>query len=282
MPTASPRTAAILLFAAQVSVVTGRKQKPTPMSLQAPEPLIGTTTMLAAAAAAVAIVFILVLSKLRTTKLFTKKAPPPAGPKPQCSIIFNATDESLNAVWHMSDAAATTKDDERILATCTPTVKVANHKLTHNYGRMELVRGVSQPKTYQSGWLQFLNVAKKHQATVAHAADVPGRDVGLFAVTADSLVRRCLAGSTLELADAVAVAVAPAATAKTDFSMKYFDVAQFETLGNRLGVAESYEEGRSPGTRPAKSPDGKAPLTRRASTRTDMKVLVTPSAKEAM
>lgn len=89
----------------------------------------------------------------------------------------------------------------------------------------------------------------------------------LAALDADSLVIRCRPGGALRLSDAQAVAVVPGTS--RELEMKYFDLAQFELLGNRIGAAESFEDGRLPGTRPATSP-ANGGLVRRASTRTDL------------
>ena len=70
-----------------------------------------------------------------------------------------------------------------------------------------------------------------------------------------------------------------------NFDMKFFDTEQFKLLGNRLGAAESFEEGRSPGARPVKSPSAKSPSKKlaRAASRSDMPIVqVTMPTKQAM
>lgn len=207
-----------------------------------------------------------------------KMTPPPSPPSPhKCTLVFCTTAECLTAVWHMADKEATARADEMVLASFRPKVPVAAHKLSHNCGRVEMVRGVSNVKTFYFGWAQFLSFAHKAgRASVAFEADVPGRAVLLAAINGDSLVLRCKPGSTLDLSDALCVAVVPGAS--HDFDVKHFEIDQFLVHANRVGAGESFEEGRSPGTKsPAKSP------VRRASTRTDMLcVQGTPTTKEVI
>lgn len=208
----------------------------------------------------------------------------PSGGKVTCSLVFSSVDENMTAVWHMTGESAITREDERVLARFVPTVPVAPHKLTHNCGRTEVVRAVSQNKVFHFGWVQYLTLALKHgHATVHFEEDVPKRAVLLTALDSESRVIRCRAGATLDLTEGVAVAVVPSAS--KDFDMKFFDTEQFKLLGNRLGAAESFEEGRSPGARPVKSPSAKSPSKKlaRAASRSDMPIVqVTMPTKQAM
>ena len=199
----------------------------------------------------------------------------PSGPKPTCSLVFNKLDECLHAVWHMSDLTATANENETVLATFTPTVPVSQYKMTHNCGRSELARGVSTPKSFYSGWLQFVTLAyKTGAAPVKFAQQVPGRGVLLSAVDSESLVRKCSCGGTLSLKDVEAAAVTNAAA--TEFNVKYFDRTQFELLGGQLGCAINFTEA------PGMKPGVKSPI-RRQSTRSDMVTVErTSSFKEAM
>ena len=196
-------------------------------------------------------------------------------PKATCSLVFCSTDENMTAVWHMSDRAATTRDDECVLARFVPTVPVSSHKLTHNCGRNELVRAVSQNKVFHFGWVQFLQLALKHgRATVSFQDDVPKRAVLLAAVNTDSRVLRCRKGATLNLTTSVAVASVPSMS--KDFDMGFFDCVQFELLGNRLGAADSFEVGAK------NSPVTKSKLAR-GSSRSDMPMVQkTMSTKQSM
>ena len=226
-----------------------------------------------------AMVMTIVLLTLYLGRQLMKVSVEASGPAQQCSLLFCSTDKCMSTVWHMSDAPATTRASETVLAWMTPTTPVAAYKLQHNRGRTEIVRGVSQNKVFYHGWVQYLTLVHKHGDTTVHfEADVPGRAVLLAAVNIDSVVLRCRPGASLDLSDAQGIAVVPGPS--MDFDMTHFDVEQFELLGNRLGAAESFADGRSPGTRSFKSP---STSLRRASTRSDMPVVqVTYSTDQAM
>lgn len=216
-----------------------------------PEPLVTNEMMVSGGAALAVLVLGYLLMKMKTNR-----------PKPTCSLVFNTLDECLHAVWHMSDLVATANENETVLATFTPTIPVSAYKMTHNCGRSEIARGVSTPKSFYTGWMQFITVAyKTGAAPVNFSQDAPNRGVLLSAVNGESLVRKCSCGQTLSLKDVEAVAVTGAGT--TGFDVKYFDRTQFELLGNTLGCAIDFTNA------PGMKPGPKSPV-RRQSTRSDM------------
>ena len=167
----------------------------------------------------------------------------PKGPV-TCSLVFCPTDENVFARWHATGAAATTKEEERVLARFVPTVPVSQHKVKHNCGRNELGShhvAAGNNKTFFSGWVQYVSLAAKTgRASVQILEDVPGRPVLVAAVTSDSKVLRCRAGATLHLGEAVGVAVVPGGS--EDFDMTYIEPDQLKLIGNLHGVAEALGE----------------------------------------
>jgi len=248
----------------------GKRLVPSHTATSVPPPPPPTDPLLVGAIVAAAVLVVAVLYVLvKRTRAKTAKTDDPN--IPVCSLVFSDKDESMTAVFHLQTAAPN-RTDERLLATFTPTVPVSAYKLQHNLGRTELVRSVSQKKSAHIGWVQYLTLAKRNRAPVRFLANVPGRDVLLASINGDSIVRRCLAGDApFDLDDVLSVAVAPAAHASIEFNVKYFEKAQFEVLGGRLGATESFDEGRSPGSRPSKEKGGVA--VARSPTRKDMMVV---------
>ena len=90
---------------------------------------------------------------------------------------------------------------------------------------------------------------------------------------------RCRAGAKLDLSASVAVASVPSLS--KDFDMAFFDCVQFELMGNRLGAAEGFKEGKSPGA--TKSPVKSNSKLARTSSRSDVPVVnTTMSTKKSM
>jgi len=251
-----------------------RKQVPPPPP--APALPFDAPDMLAVAVSLAALVVLALASKIIRR---SSKEPVSVKPRPRCTLVFAALDESLHAVWHQSDKTATAgQANEQLLASFTPDVPVAAHKLTQNLGRLELVRHVGSAKSFYSGYVAFVALAHKHsRATVQVDLDAPGRAILLSAVTTDSRVVRCKVGASLELelSEITAVAATSAEVAG-EFSMKYYDKASFESLGNKLGCALSLlDKPNSPSGE--RAPTSPAKLGRRPS-RSDLKFVVAGAA----
>jgi len=254
----------------------GKKNAAAPPPTPPPE---SGTLAVAVAVAAVALAVVLALLSRRHTAAPEPEPEPSA--RPVVSLVYSVDDHMI-AAWHMSDMSATNDAaKERVLAHFTPSVPVSSHKLTHNNGRVELVRNASAPRDFYSGWVQFVTLAHKTgKASVSVDTDVPSREVLLAAVTDESLVLRCAAGETLALDAVTAVAAFCAAAATETFEgVKYLDSTQFLLQGNKLGYAKELSEATSPANSPNK------PTFGRRSSRSDLSfsgVSATPSTKDIL
>jgi hypothetical protein len=157
----------------------------------------------------------------------------PHAPEPRgaCYLVYSeASEGTLYSHWSMEPV-------HNSIGEFVPEVAVSKHKFSHNGGRQEILRGVSQrgPQRYFQGLAMFLKMAFDHKSCQSSLAQSTLAPFSIF-LWREEFVQSVGVGSDFSVLGAQAIAIVGSNVTSYD-GVKKMNLQQFNIIGMQTGFS---------------------------------------------